>query len=80
VLTMRFLLIHEALVNPFISFKEKMIQMWLLMDTFDRIYVIGSFFHYTNMFDPAKCIDLSIDEHDRLVMVTATKKQNNESS
>uniref|UniRef100_A0A7S1B5C5 Methyltransferase type 11 domain-containing protein n=1 Tax=Corethron hystrix TaxID=216773 RepID=A0A7S1B5C5_9STRA len=57
-------------------FPTKVFQLWLQTNDLEHIFVIGSFFHYSGLFEPPKCIDMSPNPglSDPLYVITATAK------
>ena len=57
-------------------FPTKAFQIWLQTNDLEHIFIVGSFFHYSGLFDPAKCDDISPNPglSDPMYVVSATKK------
>jgi hypothetical protein len=57
-------------------FPTKAFQIWLRTNDLEHIFIVGSFFHYTNKFKPATCDDISPNpgRSDPMYVVWATKK------
>jgi len=57
-------------------FPTKAFQIWLRTNDLEHIFIVGSFFHYTDKFMPAKCDDISPNpgRSDPMYVVWATKK------
>ena len=57
-------------------FPTKAFRLWLQMNELEHIFMVGSFFHYTDKFDPASCEDISPNPggSDPLYIIKASKK------
>eukprot|EP00588_Corethron_pennatum_P015586 CAMPEP_0194269120 /NCGR_PEP_ID=MMETSP0169-20130528/3332_1 /TAXON_ID=218684 /ORGANISM="Corethron pennatum, Strain L29A3" /LENGTH=284 /DNA_ID=CAMNT_0039010643 /DNA_START=37 /DNA_END=894 /DNA_ORIENTATION=- len=57
-------------------FPTKVFQLWLQTGDMEHIFIVGSFFHYSGLFEKPKCVDMSPNPglSDPLFIVTATKK------
>ncbi|KAK4522849.1 hypothetical protein GAYE_PCTG30G0739 [Galdieria yellowstonensis] len=57
-------------------FPTKAVSIWLASNDMQRVYIVGSFFHYSGMFTTPRAYDLSpnFGITDPLYMVTANKK------
>jgi len=57
-------------------FPTKAFQLWLRTNDLEHIFIVGSFFHYTGMFEPPSCQDISPNpgRTDPLYIVRAQKK------
>jgi len=58
-------------------FPTKAFQIWLRTNDVEHIFVVGSFFHYSGLFEPPKCDDISPNpgRSDPLFIVRANKKK-----
>lgn len=58
-------------------FPTKAFQIWLQTSDLEHIFIVGSFFHYSGLFEPPKSFDRSPNpgRTDPLYIVTATTKQ-----
>ena len=58
------------------SFPTKAFQIWLQTSDLEHVFIVGSFFHYTRLFDAPSCDDISPypGRSDPLFIVKATKK------
>jgi SAM-dependent methyltransferase len=58
-------------------FPTKAFRIWLATSDLEHVFMVGSFFHYSGMFDPAECKDLSPNPgmSDPLFVVKAAKKK-----
>lgn len=57
-------------------FPTKAFQIWLQTNDLEHIFIAGSFFHYSGLFDPPKCDDISPNPgmSDPMYIVKASKK------
>lgn len=57
-------------------FPTKAFQIWLQSSDLEHVFIVGSFFHYSGMFDGAKCDDISPNPgmSDPLFIVKAKRK------
>jgi len=57
-------------------FPTKAFQIWLQTSDFEHIFIAGSFFHYSGLFDPPACDDISPNpgKSDPMYIVKAKKK------
>lgn len=57
-------------------FPTKAFQIWLQTNDLEHIFIVGSFFHYSGLFYPAKCDDISPNPglSDPMYVVSATNK------
>ncbi len=57
-------------------FPTKAFQIWLNTNDMEHIFIAGSFFHYSGVFEPPSCDDISPNpgRSDPLYIVRATKK------
>jgi|NOAtaT_6_FD_contig_101_1398476_length_1193_multi_9_in_0_out_0_1 SAM-dependent methyltransferase len=57
-------------------FPTKAFRIWLMTNDLEHIFIVGSFFHYTGMFEPPSCQDISPNpgRTDPLFIVKAQKK------
>jgi len=57
-------------------FPTKAFQIWLQTSDLEHVFIVGSFFHYTRLFDAPSCDDISPypGRSDPLFIVKATKK------
>lgn len=58
-------------------FPTKAFQIWLRTNDLEHIFIAGSFFHYSGLFEPPKCDDISPNpgRSDPLYIVRAQKKK-----
>ena len=58
------------------SFPTKAFQIWLQTNDLEHIFITGSFFHYSGLFDAPSCADISPNPgmSDPLFVVKAAKK------
>lgn len=59
-------------------FPTKAFQIWLQTNDLEHVFIAGSFFHYSGLFDPPSCDDVSPapGRSDPLYIVKAAKKSN----
>ena len=59
-------------------FPTKAFRIWLQTNDLEHIFIVGSFFHYSGMFDAATCEDISPNpgRSDPLFIVKAARKAN----
>eukprot|EP00543_Licmophora_paradoxa_P006299 CAMPEP_0202448748 /NCGR_PEP_ID=MMETSP1360-20130828/7548_1 /ASSEMBLY_ACC=CAM_ASM_000848 /TAXON_ID=515479 /ORGANISM="Licmophora paradoxa, Strain CCMP2313" /LENGTH=221 /DNA_ID=CAMNT_0049066457 /DNA_START=116 /DNA_END=781 /DNA_ORIENTATION=+ len=59
-------------------FPTKAFQIWLQTNDLEHIFIAGSFFHYSGLFEPPSCDDISPNPGatDPMYIVKATKKSN----
>ena len=57
-------------------FPTKAFQIWLRTNDLEHIFIVGSFFHYSGLFEPPKCDDISPSPglSDPMFIVKATRK------
>jgi len=57
-------------------FPTKAFQIWLQTSDLEHIFIVGSFFHYSGLFEPAKCDDISPNpgRSDPMFVVKAKRK------
>lgn len=57
-------------------FPTKAFQIWLQTNDLEHVFIAGSFFHYSGLFDPPKCNDISPNpgRSDPMYIVRATRK------
>ncbi len=55
-------------------FPTKAWNLWLRTNDLEHIFITGSFFHYSGMFEPPSCTDQSPAQGDPLYIITAEKK------
>jgi len=57
-------------------FPTKAFRIWLMTSDLEHIFIVGSFFHYSGLFEPAECVDISPNpgRSDPLFVVKAAKK------
>lgn len=60
------------------SFPTKAFQIWLQTNDLEHIFITGSFFHYTGMFEPPSCSDISPNpgRSDPMFVVKGVRKAN----
>jgi SAM-dependent methyltransferase len=58
------------------SYADKSIQIWLKSSDLEHIYLVGSYFHYSGLFEPPKCDDISPNpgRTDPMYIVRAKRK------
>ena len=59
------------------SFPTKAFQIWLQTNDLEHVFIAGAFFHYSGLFEPPKCDDISPNpgRSDPLFIVRANKKK-----
>jgi SAM-dependent methyltransferase len=55
-------------------FPTKAINIWLNTNDLEHIFIIGSYFHYSNKFMPPQSIDISPGSGDPMFIIQAVKK------
>lgn len=58
------------------SFPTKAWNLWLKTNDFEHIFIAGSFFHYSGLFEPPSCDDISPNpgRSDPMFIIKATRK------